>query len=355
MNSNNSEAGPVIDINIGRNWPEQIIVDHAPYWRAWRKQATCKYRMEDNYLFVGRVWIPFANGKNIGPQLMIDWMQAVMSRVSRKKCNKTGFISNGHAVKYRAYVKSYLTWLYTVGAIEVNPSDCLPKVRSPVPAEKTVYTHEEYLRMVAYGEEHAIWTTHLWILMLGYHTGMSLVDCCTLQWNMVDLPEDGPCFIKRIRTKLELRYGTKASCTIPIIAGSELWRWFKGLQRRYLAEMDRRDGTEFVHQQAANFSLDSFVTPTVEMNAFIEAALGKDRNGRTFRHLRDTFCSRLINAGVDSIVVSKMTGHQKVTQLAVYVVPDQTTLQNALLKGIRHVESKTQLPEKTLNQEGSCS
>ena len=341
----NSEAER-FDIEIGRNWPEQIIVDHAPYWRAWRRHADpVEPKSQEIYRVVGRSWIAFANGKNIGPRLMMDWMRYVTSKPALAKTAKAAgaCICNRRVEKYRYIVGSYLRWLHLMGAITQNPSDCMPKVRPTPPSQKLIFTHEEYLRMVEYGRQYGSLDTQLWLLTLGYHTGMSLIDCCTLRWEQVELPEDGPCFIRRMRSKLAKRYGTKCMCTIPIIVGSELWVWFKQLQRKANYEGEEA-GIDFVHQEAAEMSITYPPQPTFEMSAFIKAALGADQKNRTFRNLRNTFASRLINSGTDSVLVSKMTGHKTVAQLADYVVPDQGAMQEAILKGIRFVEGKTILP-----------
>lgn len=345
--SNESEHNQVFDIEIGRNWPEQIIVDHAPYWRAWRKQApSVMPSVVRIYDLIGRAWIQFANGKNLGPQLMMDWMQFVVGIQSAK--SESGKITAQHANKYRAVVRTYLRWLRLMGAIERDPSDCMQRLRQEPAAPKQVYTHEEYLKMVAYGMEHAEHDTHLWLLTLGYHTGMSISDCCNLKWDEVHLPDDGPCFIRRMRRKM-VRFGIKSMCTIPIIAGSELWVWFKKLQRRANADRECGEVVEFVHQEASDMPITEGKHASGQMAAFITAALGGEeaRKGRSFRNLRNTFASRLINAGTDCVLVAKMTGHQSIQQLADYLVPDQATMQEAVLKGIRFVEGKVVLPAES--------
>lgn len=354
----NSEPNQKLEIELGRNWPEQIIVDHEPYWRAWRRHARkCNDRVEEIYDTIAQILCACANGKNLNPQLMLDFMQTVAARQSLT--SESGIITNQHANRYRSAVRGYLKWLYLMGAIERDPGDCLPRLKKQPLPPKEIYTHEEYLHMVKYGEELGSRSTELWLVILGYHTGMSLVDCCTLNWNEVHLVDDGPCFIRRMRAKLVTRLGTKSMCTVPILAGGELWVRLKRLQSRREMEVDRIAGVEFVHHAASLWYGENHQNASHAMCRFISGALGKDRGERTFRNLRNTFASRLINAGTDCVLVSKMTGHQTVQQLAEYVIPNQEAMQKAILNGMRFVEGDNKVAsvvEETPKAEGgACS
>lgn len=343
----NRQLEKTCEIEIGRNWPEQTVVDHAPYWRAWRKQARqCRPMVEMVYGLIGSAWILFANGKNLGPQLMLDWMQHVVNIPSKK--SGTGVISGPYAIRYRSVTASYLSWLRLMGAIQVDPSPCMPKIRSTPPQPKQTFTHEEYIRMFAYAEERGSCATHQWLLVLGYHTGMSLVDCCGLRWSQVQLPDDGPCCIRKMRAKLISRFGTRSTFTVPIVVGSELWVWFKKMQARHKNDIDNTGANDFVNPEAGDWLSIRYEEPTQQMTWFIRKAIGgeKARNMRSFRNLRNTFASRLINAGVDAVLVSKMTGHQTLSQLAEYLVPEHGSMQEAVLKGLRHVEGATVLPAR---------
>jgi integrase len=335
---------------IGRHWPEQIIVDHWPFWRAWMKTKTIgEDRRRVNEL-VGRQWAEFANGKQLGPQLMVDWMQLVRSRTGIKG----RMLCEARVNIWRMITAAYLRWIHLMGAIEKDPSVCLPKCRKTPPTQKAVFTHEEYLRMVKYGEDNG-YTTELWLLTLGYHSGMSIVDCCTLRWTEVQLEDNGPCYIRRIRTKLSPRYGIRAMCTIPIIVGNELWCWFKRFQKIRTEQLafEREEHLQYVSQAAVDLMETSGMEATWTMSTFIRRALGQDHKGRTFKHLRNTFCSRLINSGTDSILAAKMTGHADPKQLADYVVPEQEAMQGAVLRAWRHVENKPLLAPSAIQNGGN--
>jgi len=343
-----NDAEQMLELELGRNWPEQIIVDHAPYWRAWRKQGTCGVEMQQFYALVGRHWILFANGRNLGPQLMVEWLEHVRSL--GKGRGALVKLRDHQVNKYRMVVRAYLRWLYLMGAIMKDPGDCMPKVRPTPPAEKLIYTHQEYKRGIAYAEAHPEYMMEEWLWVLGYHSGMSLVDCCLLNWSEVELPDNAPCVIRRVREKLRCRYGMRAMSIIPIITGGELWVWFKRLERRREREFERDGEKVYVHPEAADECEKNHRFPSSRMISFITSALGKDRNGRNFRHLRNTFASRMINAGNDSVLVSKMTGHKSLTQLADYVIPDQGSMQEAVLKGMRFAEGEPKIPAQDNDQ-----
>lgn len=351
----NSEE-PKPEIELGRNWPAQIIVDHAPYWRAWRKQVPpIKANSEAMLELIGQTFIRFANGKNLGPRLMIEWMEHVRKIPGNKKGTTIG---NSWAGKYRATIKAYIRWLFLCGAITNDPSECLPIVRTPVPAPKRVFTHEEYLKVRDYGMEHGR-ATEVYLWTLGYHSGMSLVDCLSLTWRDVKLVDGGASFIHRVREKMGRRTGEQSRSIIPIIAGGELWVWLKRQQREHELDLDRTGDGDYVRQEAGiwweNKRLDQ---PSETMANFIRSALGKDvADGRTFKHLRNTFASRLINSGIDAVLVSKMTGHSNVNQLAEYVLPDLTVMQDAILKALRRVEMQMEAakPDLPKVEGGQCS
>lgn len=338
------------EIELGRNWPEQIIVDHAPYWRAWRRQAPeIEASSAREYDRIARHWIPFANGKDVKPQLLLAWSEYCRKLPSRY--SKTGVLDLRTLGVYHRKVKSYLHWLHTVGALSIDPSGCMPFVRGPAPEPKLIFTHEEYQQMVKVASNGGAYVSLGvdWLIVLGYHTGLSLVDCATLKWEDVIIREDGPCFVKRIRRKMRSRQGTKATSMIPIIVGGELWVWFKRRERRRHENSERGEGIDYVHQDAAQAHTEGDgITLRTALSDLFKEALGEKRAGRSFRHLRNTFASRLINAGNDSLLVSKMTGHSRLDQLSDYVVPDQSAMQQAILRGLRHAEGTPPLPAHTV-------
>jgi len=235
-------------------------------------------------------------------------------------------------------VKSFLSWMALMKFIKRDPSPYMPHIRQDPPKAIKLWSHDDYLRLVEFCNDKLEYQLNLWLIILAYNTGMSISDCCLLTWSEVALKIDGPCYIKRIRRKMKARTGARATCVIPIIPGSELWVWFKRMERArgLLYPEDRYQGVEWVNQDAA----ESYDTKELKRSFYslFKAVFGVEVAGRSFRNLRNSFCSRMVNSGVDSVLITKMTGHTRLDQLSAYVMPDLRALQDAMRTGMKWVE-----------------
>ncbi len=324
----NNELG---NLEFGRGWPEQIIYDHAPYWRKWREESNISPISEEMYTLTAKYWIPFANGKNLGPALMREWVAYMDELMKKNGC--TIYRSR----RYHNRVKSYLRWLHINGAIDRDPGVVIKPMTDPPPKPKLIFTHEEYHQLTRPGNYLS------WLITLGYHTGYSLGDCCNLVWDDVHIEGDKPSYIKIIRKKMLSRRGAGATAVVPIIVGSELWVWLK----RWESEREPILGLDLVCGEA----WEAYQERTVHHELIMRFRPYKPRS---FRNLRNTFCSRLINSGTDAVLVAKMTGHSSLTQLADYVAPDLEAMQQAVLRGLRYAESGYTLPSRP-GEESSTS
>lgn len=332
---------------LGRNWPEQIIERYDDYYRIWRAQYKDQLapRTEEHYASLGREWCRFANGKNLTPGLLLAWHGALLRRPSMDCPRFRGrTILPEQINKMNARIRKFLGWLKLVGVIGADPSVALPNLREPEPPPPKLYLHEEYLKIVQYGSTRPKLEPILFLIVLGYHTGMGLVDCCHLRWDEVVLRDNEPSYIQKTRAKLRRLMGRKSLFTIPIIPGSELWVWMKRMEARRPFNYKRQDGIEYVHQDLPGM-YDNQQPPLSNLivKSMIKPALGSWQavGGRSFRHFRNSFCSRLINAGVDSLLVSKMTGHSTLVQLSGYVLPNLRAMQEALVSALRWAEGES--------------
>jgi integrase len=324
---------------LGANWPEQIIPSYDRFYKIWRSQYASELSKSsvDDYWAMGMHWCAFANGKSLTPRLMLEWHLWLMDL--KRPNSPTKKIAPARVNRHHSVIKKFLRWLKVMGVITLDPSLALPTLRTPAPAPRKKFEHEEYLRIISYGSRLPNRHCQTWLTMLGYHTGMSLVDCAHLKWDEVVLRDDAPSYIQKIRAKLRARLGRKATCMIPIVAGGELWRWIKRLESRRHKNYKRLDGIDYVHQDAPLFYACDNPTISERMRSFFAEELSwRGIEGRSFKHLRNSFCSRMINSGNDAVLVSQMTGHQRLEQLAEYVVPDIRALQDAMIRALRWVE-----------------
>lgn len=333
---------------LGRNWPDKVIDRYDDYFQIWRSQF--KERIapstETHYTAFAKAWCPFANGKNLTPALMIDWHLHLSQHQSSFRAKRHGRfipISVDRVIKMHTILKKFLGWLKLVGVITHDPSVALPQLKEAPRQARKLYLHDEYLKIIRWASGRDRVEPLLFLCILGYETGMSLKDCCYLHWDEVVMREDGPSYISKPRSKLASRLGAKAVFTVPMIPGGHLWVWMKRLESRRDRNYQRKDGKEFVHQELPG--LYEQVKPRIAKvlrRDLLWPALGgpEGLKDRTFRHFRNSFCSRLINAGVDSLLVSKMTGHTNLAQLSEYVLPNLRAMQDALLKAQRWAEGE---------------
>jgi integrase len=199
----------------------------------------------------------------------------------------------------------------------------------PTPPPAKTWTHEEYLTMIEYTRTRESKHVHRWLFILGYRTGMSMVDACHLRWPSVHLNENGPSFIEYYRTK-QARTGRAAFCQIPIVAGSDLHQEL--LKRKAVAHLNyhRFDGIDdYVHQDCPGIYHGGVYRAANDFNDIWWSA-GIDRQGRSYKTFRSTFVSNLVNSGVQYALICKMTGHQNLKTLMLYLKVDRLALQDQL-------------------------
>jgi integrase len=319
---------------LGRNWPKQVFFDHTPFWRVWRAQRERDFvrSTKNKYIKVEKLWLPFSKGRNLDPKLMIEWHALVVRYYSRGNPN----YSRRWVSLCVAVVPAYTRWLMLMGAITCDPGPCMPPMRCEPPKKKEIFTHAEYQKIVTVAVRDHSDINYAWLIVLAYHTGMSLVDCSLLEWSEVHLSENGISYIERVRKKMKLR--TSKRCVIPIPFGGELWTWLKGMDRPAEGEWQEGDGPNYVAPLLAEQYVSDFGRFQGRFRQVLINALDERDRTRGFRHLRNTFVSRLVNSGGESALICKMTGHESLDQLAAYLVPDLAALQKVLITGMRSVD-----------------
>lgn len=329
---------------VCKAWPNQVISNHEYWWKVWMDSLPRNYSRTSvvEMKIIGKRFAEFGNGRAINPRMCLDWHLHVLTF----KGTKGGQFGPIRIRRYLTDLKRYLGWLTGCNIIKADPSRYMPSIYVPPPLAQKSFTHAEYLGMMRFAEGQPRFQTAAYLICLGYHTGMSLVDCCHLKWEEVTLRDDGPSFIQRIRTKIRMRVGARAMCTIPVLAGSEVWRWLKRLQA------DKPANAVHVHREAIQ-QYNSWHGKHLRerFTAVMAAGVGgkQNLNGRSFRNLRTSFTSRMVNSGSDSVLVSKMTGHQNLEQLAEYVVPDVRKMQECVHNALRWAEAQDMPPEPTPN------
>ena len=268
-------------------------------------------------------------GKPLNKSTLIEYSIALQNNLDGSK--RTAISHNCHAFT----IKGFLKWLNGVGYLDQDITGVIKLQRRPVPPPAKVWTHGEYLRMVEFTRTRTHSQAHRWLFILGYRTGMSLVDCCHLRWHQVSLNENGPSWIEIYRTKVS-RFGRKSFCQIPVVAGSDLHEEL--LKRKAVAHLNykRFDGIQdYVHEDCPGLYITNMSMISQDFKKIWTYA-GIDRRGRSFKTFRSTFISNLVNAGVQEAMISKMTGHQDLKTLMLYLKVDKLALQDQLSKSYEY-------------------
>lgn len=309
-------------------------------WRVFLGQKNIQPRTLLNWEHTARKFCAFFQNAHMNdadhtltPQGMIDWMTHLRAHRSAYKDPRP--LSAARINKLNSMVKAFLGWLKKMRYIHEDLADCIPILIAEAPKEPKIITEEDYEKIKAYCAGRDRVQVHLWLCILGYRTGMGLIDCCHLRWCDVHLNDDGPSYIDIRRIKLQ-RMGNKAKCQIPIVPMSDIHLWLLNLKK--VVPWQRADGvTDYVHQETQGLYVTPFVGLRHDFKRIFRAA-GVDSE-KTFKCFRNSLCSNLVNSGMQLALVCKITGHNSVKTLLGYLKPDRRALQD----GMAHAQQYSSL------------
>jgi site-specific recombinase XerD len=280
------------------------------------------------YRGIGNKFCTFMENHPMEPMSMVEFVQEWRKTAGNNKVN-------GYMVR----VKGFLKFLKKMHYINDDLWEAVPLLPKEATAPVQIFTDEDYKKIKTYCTDREWTQPHLWLFILAYHTGMSLIDCAHLRWRDVHLNENGPSFIDihRIKTK---RLGEKALCQIPVIPFTDVHEWLMKLKKVEHLNYKRFDGiTDFVHQDCPGLYACTFQHFRGDFKNICKRC-GVDPK-KTFRFLRNTFCSNLVNSGTQLALICKMTGHNNVATLLRYLKPDRRSLQEGLEKALQYAQEKS--------------
>lgn len=288
-----------------------------------------------NYERFGRLFCSFVDGKPLSTATMMQWMLHLRERKHKTRLH-TKTISAAATNDINARVRSFLRWLKLFKYTQEDLAEAIQLLPETAAKEAKTWTADEYAAIKSYCHGRAWCQVHLWLIVLAYRTGMSLVDCCHLRWRDVNLNENAPSFIDIYRIKTA-RLGQKALCQIPIIPFTDVHEWLLRLKKAEQLNYTRHDGiTDYVHQDAPGLYACRFSSINQDFrNIYIRSGIDI-KQGKTFRNFRNTFVSNLVNAGAQFALICKMTGHQNMKTLLLYLKADRHALQEQLHKAFAY-------------------
>lgn len=277
---------------------------------------------------ISRRFCKYFAHRKLTPQTMVEWVEYLRSIRTDEKFPKS--LNARHINSINRRLRGFLRWLKRMRYINDDLAECIPTLITEAPPSPRMITEAEYEAIKAYCKGNERWQTQLWLIILGYRTGMSLADCCHLRWEQVHYSDTGPSFIDIRRMKMK-RHGDAARCLIPIIPGSDLDDWLRKLMT--VPRWKRHDGVnDYVHQEAEALFHVIHRFSTLQRNfqqIFQTVGIPK---GKTFKCLRNSMASNLINSGMPIPLVCKITGHRDVNTLTGYLKPDERALEEGMFK-----------------------
>lgn len=213
-----------------------------------------------------------------------------------------------------ASIWSFLSWLQDTGRTSkrfVRSKAMRVKVR-PVDPKVPMTKEDKERLLLAAGEDSPL----AWLVLLGWHTGMAISDCCTLVWREVDWER---CLIKHRRLK------TRVEAVIPFEIGGE----FHDALFKQRAHAEARG--EYDPNLPVSWWLNANRSMVQGMFRKLCRAAGLAPE-KTFHCFRAAMVSDLVNNGVNSVVGMKITGHRTSEVFARYATVQPEQARAALMK-----------------------
>lgn len=217
-------------------------------------------------------------------------------------------------------VRSFFQWCEEMGHIDRTP--CRGKFHLPpiMPTEKKTFSRDEYERMkkacIRFHRE-----LKYQLVVTLYALGCNPKDACLLKWEEVSLEDE--C-VRFVRHKMRSRGGME--CSIPFMPNGDFHKLL--LSRWEIPEyLKTKEGRLFVFPHLARKWVDNRNEVSMIMKSvFYKAGI----KGKTLKHFRVTFCSELMNSGVNPVVACQMTGHKDPKTLMIYCKPEVEVLREAI-------------------------
>lgn len=211
-------------------------------------------------------------------------------------------------------MKAFFKWLHDNGHIHSNPAASVTVAKYEKGPGVEPITEEVFEALKA-KTKGVMFPAYLMIL-LGWYTGMSTLDCHELKWEDVDWDNMA---ITKVRIKMRARTSKKFS--VPILVGGELH------QALLVAMGCRTPGGPYVldmNGSLTNPNQRNWTTSQVTL------MLKNMKLGMSFGGFRHSFISRLANSHVNWAVAASMTGHDNPQVFAGYVKVKPESAREAL-------------------------
>ena len=242
-----------------------------------------------------------------------------------------------YAKREMTAIKIFTAWLTEQKYLRVDPSLMLSKIIVHQKEAKEGFTPDEYRKLRDYGDPDL-----RDLVVVQFHTGMSMIDVCDLKWGEVDLES---LIIRRGRLKMATRTGVKQY--VPIMTGTDLHQTFisvmtkgefktgKGdlvfprLHAMYWSNASKRRSGQFLRMRLHRACLALGITP---------------KGSHGFR--RGFLTAIASNPDANLINVSRVSGHSSIDMLKRYVKPDEDAIRASTREAMEKHFMKVKEPTK---------
>lgn len=273
-----------------------------------------KNTLENFEIYVGR--------KSLTKQLIMGW---------------TDHISPGNKlttiVKKNNQLKAFLRWCDDNQFMDGQLYRFFPKLKLPAYPLPSIYTEREYETI----KDATMGTDNYYLTVLGYRTGMSMVDCCHLRWSHIDLDQ---LMIRSARIKM-LRHGESAVFWVPVLANGDLHQMLNQLKEAHVDKWNNAND-DYVNPDLAGL-YGYHQTAVVKNYKKVLAKIGI--KGKTFKNFRNTFISNIANSGMNLALACKLTAHRDPAIFASYIRPDPEALRAGVQAAFQWAAEKETIRE----------
>lgn len=251
-------------------------------------------------------FIMFLNGREMIREMLSEYP----GWLARHKGNSVSTIQKKVNV-----VCSFFRWCWKMDYTAKPWHEYFPNIKCPAYPLPDIIQHSEYLalRKACFSVEEE------WIIILAYHTGLRLIDCCAMRWDNIDR--------KRqiiTSTPSKTRNSTAVEVSIPYVSGGDLHKFITEMY-----ELPDRDELVAPNIWAAYRNGRSAVVMRFD-RIFARAGVV----GKSFKHFRSTFESRMANSGMNIGLAAKLTGRTGTRSIMRYIKPDMDVAREGIARAM---------------------
>ena len=270
----------------------------------------------------------------------LDWLHGrpfTVTELQRYQDQLKARCQPSYVIREMKFLRIFTAWLTEQKYLKVDPSLMLAKVHLPKKEPREGFTPEEYIKLRDYGDR----DLHD-LVVVQFHTGLSMIDACELLWEEVDL---NTMMIRRKRRKMATRTGIKQR--VPIHINTDLHSLlllantngefktgagdlvFPRLHAMYWSNKSKRRSGQLLRMRLHNACKALGITP-------------KGSHG-----FRRGLLSAIATPNKANLAnVMRVSGHSSIEMLMRYVKPDEEDIRESTHESMTEYFMKTQIPIK---------